>query len=739
MKVSGILLFILILGGFSAARCGATVYPSNGSAASVQALHNAALNGDTITLPTGVFTWSTRVTITKAITLQGQGVGTTIIKDNVQSGPFLTITLAAGQLTRLTGFQLQNGGRTQPALAPGGVLHVTGNGPLNGATFRWDNFRWNNLNGQPVLDSVIGVIDHGTITHGDLWLYVEGRSWNGGTWGDRSWISPANYGSGEFLFLENLYFTVPEKAGIFDVKAGRVVLRHSVLHRGTTPTHGTESGGRMRGARAMEIYNNTFIGPGTESSLGEIRSGSCLIWGNTIRVWRNSSWGLNVHRRFFGFPYWGGADGSNRADANAPGAPFFTGTAAAASSGTTVSVQGSPNWTANRWKGYTLVRTSGTGTNTFAEITANGANTLSYTTGGGYGQNMRFAAGDSFKITKVDKALDMPGLGAGGLITGTQPVYPWPPGQNNQAVEACYSWDNTRENGEHVNIGSGSSIIRQGVHYFKDTAMPGYTPYFYPHPLTAMPTGAARALVTDFNGDGSPDYVLQRASTHATAIWYMNNNVVAGGDYGPTLTPWRLAAVADFNHDSHGDYSLFNPVTGLTGIWYLSGPTFIGGVFGPTLPPRWELVAAADFNGDDNPDYLLYNVNTRQTAIYYLNNNIYVSWAFGPTLPPGWELVAAADFNGNGDPDYLLYNVNTRQTAIYYLNNNVYVSFAFGPTLPPGWRLVAAADFNGNGNPDYLLYKVNTQETAIYYLNNNVYVSFAFGPTLPAGWSLVAP
>ena len=74
MNVSGrIVLSILILSGFPALRCGATVYQSDGSAASVQGLHDAVLNGDTITLPAGTFTWTTRVSISKAITLQGAG------------------------------------------------------------------------------------------------------------------------------------------------------------------------------------------------------------------------------------------------------------------------------------------------------------------------------------------------------------------------------------------------------------------------------------------------------------------------------------------------------------------------------------------------------------------------------------------------------------------------------------------------------------------------------------------
>ena len=59
---------ILILNGFSAL---AKVYDSDGSVASVQALHNAAHDGDTITIPAGTFSWTVRVDITKGITLRG--------------------------------------------------------------------------------------------------------------------------------------------------------------------------------------------------------------------------------------------------------------------------------------------------------------------------------------------------------------------------------------------------------------------------------------------------------------------------------------------------------------------------------------------------------------------------------------------------------------------------------------------------------------------------------------------
>ena len=36
---------------------------------------------------------------------------------------------------------------------------------------------------------------------------------------------------------------------------------------------------------------------------------------------------------------------------------------------------------------------------------------------------------------------------------------------------------------------------------------------------------AARAVVTDFNGGGYPDYLLYNAGTRLTAIWYFNKSV----------------------------------------------------------------------------------------------------------------------------------------------------------------------------------------------------------------------
>ena len=77
--------------------------------------------------------------------------------------------------------------------------------------------------------------------------------------------------------------------------------------------------------------------------------------------------------------------------------------------------------------------------------------------------------------------------------------------------------------------------------------------------LVARSADAYLAAISDFNGDGHPDYVLENANTYQTAIWYLNNNVFVSDVHGPTLpTDWGVVGVADFNSDGHPDYLLYN-------------------------------------------------------------------------------------------------------------------------------------------------------------------------------------
>jgi len=245
---------------------------------------------------------------------------------------------------------------------------------------------------------------------------------------------------------------------------------------------------------------------------------------------------------------------------------------------------------------------------------------------------------------------------------------------------------------------------------------------------------------TDFNDDGHPDYVLYKAGTQQTAVWYLDNNVFIGGAFTPTLPAgWIVVSTADFNRDGHPDYALFRPSTRQTVIWYFSGVTRIGSTYGPTPPSGWALVATGDFNSDGKPDYVLYNASTHKTVVWYLNNNVYVSGNYGPTLPAGWNVAGVADFNRDGKSDYLLFNASTRQTVIYYLSGTTRIGSLYGPTSPAGWSVVGAEDFNRDYKPDYLLFNASTLQTVIWYMNDNVRIASAYGPSLLPGWTIAAP
>jgi hypothetical protein len=128
----------------------------------------------------------------------------------------------------------------------------------------------------------------------------------------------------------------------------------------------------------------------------------------------------------------------------------------------------------------------------------------------------------------------------------------------------------------------------------------------------------------------------QFSDVTATSPEGINLDVIGYDLANAPLTP----ASNDFNNDGHPDFVLFNSSTGQTVIWYLNNDVLIGHAYGPTLWSGWSLVGVADFNGDGKPDYLLNNPSTRETVIWYLNNNVLIGHAYGPTLWSGWSLVA---------------------------------------------------------------------------------------------------
>ena len=497
MKAPALILFFL-----AAQLSVASTRPTDGTSGDVQRKINDAADGDIVTLPAGTKTWTTGVAMpkSKAITLQGSGIGSTIIQDGVQSGPLLKINVRTGdntKLVRITGIEFQDGGRTKDVPGNIGIIRWVGTDNRTDARVRWDHCKYWKLKGPICANTIIGVWDHldcSPLKNSLSYLFHE--FWNGGTHSDKSFSDPIVWGDSNWLFIEDCTFT--GNAGIFDAyKGARLVVRHNVLNDMSLQTHGTESGGgRSRGVVAIDCYDNRFVRTRNEHIAAFIRSGVHRFTNNTAVNWPEPRVGYRCYRLSWDWVKsgFGGADGTNPLDVNQAGGPFYTGTANGNTAPRTVTVDGTP-WTDGCWVGYTIKKTSGfvPGQQTFSIITANTSNQITFHEAFGPAKKLSFSNGNQFKIYKVLQAVDQPGR-IGGSITGERPVFS--KGSNDQVTSPSYEWGNTPD--WTAGLG-GDRVIRPNEHYYTDHRAPPegtYSHYTYPHPLQKIDTRRATSAAS---------------------------------------------------------------------------------------------------------------------------------------------------------------------------------------------------------------------------------------------------
>ncbi len=248
--------------------------------------------------------------------------------------------------------------------------------------------------------------------------------------------------------------------------------------------HGTESGGRHRGQRAIEFYNNTETAT-IPQSIGITRAGVTIYHHNTFSgplarpviplvVFRED----NPYRMFDaanGFNPWDVNDTEGNGT-NVPGhAPhlYASGkhTGANASTGTLVSA--GANWKPNQWVGYMLTnmtQTTRDGKHFNSRILSNTSDTIVFAAGRPDGPPKTFNTGDGFVIYKLLIALDQPSRGKCDLLAGNPPVNTVTRGLNwpHQALEPIYAWNNIL-NGEQVNAHSGYPTLQENRDYYNET------------------------------------------------------------------------------------------------------------------------------------------------------------------------------------------------------------------------------------------------------------------------------
>ncbi len=516
LQVSAAAFVILILSGFPAPRCGATIHDSDGSEASVRALHDAAHDGDTITLPAGTFTWSTGLTITKGITLRGANVNAgddlTIIKDNlpVGSSAITARMTSATQSFRLTGITFTYGSRTTFG-STDGFIHLICQAKQPNQSMRIDHCHFASLyQGKMIWINgwVYGVADHNVIQcrPRSFSFFVNHTTWGGPSQenGNGSWADYPYYGTNKFFFIEDNVIighgTHAISATIDTDYGGRWVMRHNNLTDMLPSGHGTE-GGPKRSQRCNEFYDNTVTWTVAWNAAGQ-RGGGALWHDNTFTGVESSlrtACRLANYRQTpaRAYPVWGTSDGTSIWDQNdtdgaghfVEGQPphvFFDGISAAGTTfnasqtQATITALGNPGWATNRWVGYsiknTMPKNPPNGGQLGSYIKSNTSNTITYYyyAATDTRAHLTFNAGDTFKIHRVLSMMDQSGAGKADLIADDAQGNPHlvstgQAGFPHSANEPCFSWNNTHQPSNHsygFDTPLGQPTTKLGIDFF---------------------------------------------------------------------------------------------------------------------------------------------------------------------------------------------------------------------------------------------------------------------------------
>jgi FG-GAP-like repeat len=209
----------------------------------------------------------------------------------------------------------------------------------------------------------------------------------------------------------------------------------------------------------------------------------------------------------------------------------------------------------------------------------------------------------------------------------------------------------------------------------------------------------------DFNADGIPDLVWQNTTTGQVNVNYY------GGPRGATLSGfavlnngagtggWSVVAVADFNGDGVPDLIWQKASTGQVNVNYYGGPG------GATLTgyavlnsgagtSGWRVVAAADFDNNGTPDLVWQNTTTGQVNVNYYAGNALTGYAVLGYEAAGWVVTGAADFDDNGVPDLVTQNQTTGQAMVNYYGGpkgSVWKGWNWlNASHNPGWRVLPA-------------------------------------------------
>jgi hypothetical protein len=497
-----------------------------------------ALDGDIIVVPAGTATWTTGITITnKSLTLQGAGIGQTIITGNLSSTSLqaLAVNLRVSPIDTFTlsgiEFKTVNGG----SFGIVGVQNADTQGqPV--VQFRVTNCKFTHTPSDGsggtgrrglYIGACYGVIDHCTFVttdaSGGQMMAIDRDNTDSVV---NVYHTPQVLGDGKATFIEDCTFNMAAfNDGCFDTYAGsKFVFRYNMIintganNGSAIGWHGQDSG--VRSPRSFEIYSNTFttVG-GATGGLGMIcRGGTGVVWGNTFDNGYSTLLNFVINaatkapipfarvQAYAPSPAWGSttsgpgpvaeigktATGNTTVDGNTYGpghvyAPLTQVITDAVLNSTTTITSATANFSDSTHVSR-LVTGTGIPANTFiSAVNSSTSATLSSAA-------TSSASGVTLTMAFLDQGyplLDQPGRGSFPLTnTGNWPTVTTGYASGDyEALDPIYCWSNTVNGNTSPlcdwNRTASAAYVRPGRDYYDNTTKPGYTPYIHPHPLVS--------------------------------------------------------------------------------------------------------------------------------------------------------------------------------------------------------------------------------------------------------------
>lgn len=493
------ILFLIVFGVNSAeASClwvGNTGTASALTPESIQSCVNditSAFTGEVnIIIPPGIQTWATRVRIDMTdvsnpapnftnvtkLNILGVGVDLTTIMDGLPSHGYevalFSINMAPGKVIRIRGMTIDG----NDASTTNGMIYINGNN--GGQTFRVDHMKFLNYGsgrGIKINGYTYGLVDNNIFIGGGHSVDTFGD-------GSASWLRPAALGTSNAVYIENNTFDFSVSGmsdGVIDgYNSARYVFRYNQVMGTNIGHHGNDSG-NYRSVHTFEIYNNSFTNTSSKDifAWGNIRGGTGVIFNNVISAGTKTYNKFVYLHNYRSCPYFEGTHngGNGSAFLADSTANFSTGPQGALANGHYVY-----NLTAGSYCRITSHTDSGPAT---AVCTLAGGTRQVWNNGDVYGTH--YIQNDALLCT---------GLSTADGNTGYQgyPCQDQIGRTTNQVLDPLYQWGNNYLGSTTPTMSNGNSCARElqhiqsGTDYVDNgtTPKPGYSPYTYPHPLSA--------------------------------------------------------------------------------------------------------------------------------------------------------------------------------------------------------------------------------------------------------------